>query len=389
MNQHQLIRLKSFALRKALGQLRSLLYVEGPAATIKVSDYRTKTVVNAERSWTVEAYKKPAKKEVDKNVRIADHDAVFVWQAFDQFGIKANLPVRDAWLIDAANNEVWCITHVKTIETLDAVYIVTCKPEPGLELSVSHETEAEAAIGISSSTSFSFSDLIFIRPPAPSQTSIELDGEWQTVPFSVFGPPQSLQGDVRTVCVSSAQAVGVSCIEFELQRSVEPAGSKIWERVESGLAEVRGWGYCCMVWNDEPPWIASGYLLRYRVRARLVSGYARIFNPEFTVKAEMIVQRTQGHITAAFTGEDLALGPVLIGSLHGRFVIQVVTKIEGDFGCNLIIGIEGDTEIYGNFEGTGNYIGLIYQQGQAGAIQVSAAGTPNALASGEITILYS
>jgi hypothetical protein len=74
---------------------------------------------------------------------------------------------------------------------------------------------------------------------------------------------------------------------------VEPEeGIQIWERVESGLAQVNGWGYCRVVWNDEPPWIALGNLLRYRVRARLVSGYARIFNPEFTIKVEMIVQVT-------------------------------------------------------------------------------------------------
>jgi hypothetical protein len=389
MNQAQRKQLAAFALRKAIGQTRSLLYVEGQTVTVPVSGHRTKTVLKAIRSWTVDAYRKPAKKESDKNVKLADHDAVFTWQGFDQFGVKAALPLRDAFLVDGGRGETWQITHVKPIETFDALYIVTCKPFFNLELSNSHETEASAGIGISASASFSVTDLIFIRPPVVSPASIDLSADWKTVPFSVFGPPPALQGDVRTACISSVQAVGASCIEFELQRSVEPEGGKIWERVGSGFSQVNGWGYCRMVWNDEPPWIAPGNLLRYRVRARLVSGYASIFNPEFTVKTEMIVQRTQGYIATSFTGTNLISGPVLIGSLPGRYITQVVTKIDGDFGCNLNVGTESTTDLYGNFEGIGDHVGFVYKRGNAGAIQVSAAGTPNAMASGEVAILFS
>jgi hypothetical protein len=388
MNQAQRKRLAAFASRKAIGQTRSLLYVEGQSVEMPTGRLSSKTVLKAIRSWTVDAYRKPAKKESDKNVRLADHDAVFVWQGFDQFGARAALPVRDAFLIDGGRNEVWQITHVKPIETFDALYTVTCKPFFNLELSRSHETEASAGIGISASASFSVTDLIFIRPPV-SHASVDLSTDWQTVPFSVFGPPLALQGDVRTACISSVQAVGASCIEFELQRSVEPEGIKVWERVESGFAQINGWGYCRMVWGDEPPWIAPGSLLKYRVRARIVSGYARIFNPEFTIKAEMIVQRTQGYISAEFTGADLASGPVLIGGLPGRYITQVITKIDGDFGCNLSVGIASAPDLYGNFEGTEDHIGFVYKHGNADVIQISAAGTPNAMASGEITILFS
>lgn len=313
MNQAQRKHLAAFSLRKAIGQTRNLLYVEGPSVTVPINAYKSKIVVNAVRSWTVDAYRKPTKKDSDKNVKLADHDAVFVWQAFDRFGIQAELPVRDAFLVDGARGETWCITHVKPIETLDALYIVTCKPQANFELSAPSESEATAAIGVSADISFSFADLIYIRPPV-QPVSINLDYDWQTIPFSVFGPPLALNGDLRTACISSVQAVGASCIEFELQRSVEPEGVQIWERVESGLAQVNGWGYCRMVWNDEPPWIVLGNLLRYRVRARLVSGYARIFNPEFTIKVEMIVQVTPFRIRDV----DLPASADLAGVLRYR-----------------------------------------------------------------------
>lgn len=336
MNQAQRNQLAAFSLRKAIGQTRNLLYVEGQTVTVPLTGHRTKTVLKAVRSWIVDAYRKPAKKESDKNVKLADHDAVFVWQGFDQFGVKAALPMRDAFLIDNGRNEVWRITHVKPIETFDALYIVTCKPYSSLELSISYETEASAGIGILASASFSVTDLIFIRPPA-SPASIDLSSDWQTVPFSVFGPPPALQGDVRTACISSMQAVGASYIEFELQRSVEPEGGKIWERVESGLAQINGWGYCRMVWNDEPPWIAPGNLLRYRVKVRLVSGYARIFNPEFTIKAEMIVQRTQGNSTVEFDYNDLAAGPINIIVPSGKLISVVYIYTDTAFDSKIMM----------------------------------------------------
>ena len=390
-NRIQKLQLSAFNLRRKVGQLVRLLYVEGPVSYPGDGS----VIISSEYSEVVEAYRKPVGRESDHGIKIADQDMVFAWTAIDQNGTPRKKPLLNCWLINQESGESWEITNVKGQGAWSSTYRVICKPSSVSSVAAQVEIDTAATTGVQADISISVTDLLFVRPPVDQVPwgEVELDTDWQTVPLSIFGPPAAgIYGDVRTVCTSTMQAVGLGSIELDLQRSNEVVGTRLWQSVGTGVSQVNGFDTVMETFSDSPPWIPAENRLLYRLRARLLSGYARIYNQEFAIKAEVIIQKTKGHLSLTFTGAELALGPLLVGDLPaGSFLNEIITTIESTFtGVTFSIGTLAEPGIYGELlsaEAGESYVGLI-KEAFSGPLYISSTGAVPTDGQSTITLTY-
>ena len=338
-NQIQIQQLRAYNLRRSLGQLKSCLYVEGYATHLDTG----RTVITPEYTEEIEAYSPRIKKTSDYGVKVSENDIKFKWTAINNDLIQRKEPRRDFFVYEIATEKLWRITNSKQPDSWGSIFEVNCKPYSVGQTTIQVESIAEASVSALAESVHQVTDNLWIRPPAG--THLVVTAEWEVIPGTTYGPPQHAFL-CRYQHGSQIQVYGVGDVELELQRSLEPIGSQVWNGVGLCGVSVGGNKIIGADFTDGPGLVSVGSRLLYRLRARS-GGSVEIQSSEISIKSQMITQDetapTAGRLEVQYDFNQV-LAPVLVGQIpDGSKAVTSHIVVTSAFDGDLEIEIGTDS----------------------------------------------